>query len=290
MLACAGLPAHAAPFKPSQVSDKANWFAHADLDALRDTKVGQTVMKAVEDKHGARLRAIKRMFSVNPFEDLSSVTLYGSGKHDEGVVLIHGDYDRAHLEDLIAAAKDHETSQHGASTIHSWTDEKKNKPQHGAFYGEDLVVISDHKHLVRHALDVLSGDEPAMTGNAPFPAAPAPVMLGLVNLEGIDVRGKDATLVEKARSARGRIMEKGDHVVMELVIEATNEHDAEHFRKVLDGMLALGLLAHEELAAMEIDSSVAVDRDTFVTARVSVPSERILEFMEHAGHFRKLMN
>ena len=286
----AALPVHATPFKPAQVSGMANWFVHADLDALRSTETGKTLMEAVEAEHGAKLRAIKRMFSLNPLKDLKGITLYGSGEKDEGVVLIRAACDRAHLEDLIAAAKDHETSKHGDATVHSWFDEKKDKPQHGAFHNDDLVIISDHKRLVRHALDVLSGAEPHLEAGHGYGTPPAPVLVGLVNLEGIDVYGHEATLVAKAKSVRARLMERNHRVVMEMTVEAADRAEAARFRKVLDGMIALGELAHDELAAIDLESSVTIDRGTFVTARLSAPNRHVLELIDHADKLKRFMD
>ena len=98
--------AGAAPFKPGRLPANTNWFLHLDFDGLRATDAGKELVARLEEKKGAQFRAIKRMFSLNPLTDLGGVTIAGPGKKDVAVVLIEGRFDRAHIEDIIAAAKD----------------------------------------------------------------------------------------------------------------------------------------------------------------------------------------
>ena len=279
------LTATAAPLQPEQVSSKANWFIHADLDELRTTQVGTTLMEAVEKEHGRQLKAVKRMFSLNPFTDLHGITLYGSGSKDEAVALINATCDREHLEDLIGASKEYETTDHHSNTIHSWKDDK-GKVQHGAFFGESLVVISERKKLVGHALDVLDKRADSMDAMSTKSA----FMFGLVNLDGIDVKGDEAKMFEKAKSLQGRLFEQGDRLHAEIVIEAADKALAQRFQKVLDGIVALGELANEDLAALELGMTTTITDGNKVTATMSVPNNRILELMEEAGELGDLVD
>ena len=175
------LTATAAPLQPNQISEKANWFIHADLDDLRTPKVGTTLMEAIEKEHGRQLKAVKRMFSLNPFTDLHGITLYGNGEKDRAVMLINGTFDRAHVEDLIGASDGYKTSTHQDDTVHTWKD--KQRTQHGAFLGDDLVIISEHKTLVVHALEVLNERKPSMEAGT-FGTSPSAILLGFGRVIG----------------------------------------------------------------------------------------------------------
>lgn len=276
----------ATPLNPDHVPDRANWFLHADLDQLRDTSVGGLMMEEVEKKHGKQLRAVKRMFSLNPFSDLHGVTLWGPGEKDQAAVVIKASFDREHLTDLISAAKDHETSAHHEQTVHSWKDDKEEaKTQHGAFFGEDLVVISEQKQLVLHTLDVLDGRADAM--DTPVATEPASFLLGLASLEDLDIKGDDAELFRKARSLQARFHERNDRLHAELTIEAAAPRDATRFAKVLEGIVALGELGNEKIAGLELEHTVTVKGGTTVHASLSIPSTHVLQAMEEAGALGK---
>jgi hypothetical protein len=279
------IAATAAPFQPGQVSEDANWFLHADLDNLRNTQVGATLMEAIEKEHGRQLKAVKRMFSLNPFTDLHGVTIYGSGEEDEAVALIHATFQRDHLEDLIGASDGYKTTQHHSNTIHTWKDDDK-KVQNGAFFGKDLVIISEHKGLVSDALDVLDKRADGMKALSTQSA----FMFGLINLEGIDIQGDEAKLFEKARSLQGRLFEQDGRLHAELVIEAADNALAKRFQKVLDGIVALGELANEDLASLELGMQTSIKDGTMVTATMSIPNDRMLELMEEAGELGDLVD
>lgn len=288
-VALAVLPAQAGPIKPAQVSKEANWYVHADLDTLRGTEIGKTFMAAIEDKHGPQLKAVKRMFSLNPLTDLHGITLFGNGEKDKAVIVIHGTFDREHVEDLIGASDEHKTSTHQSDTVHTWKDKNKDKLQHGAFFGEDLVIISDHKNFITHTLDVLNGRKPSMDASE-IGTAPVSILLGFANLEGIDIKGDEAKLLEKAQSLQIRFLEKEARLSAELVLKITNREEAIRVQKVLDGMIALGQLANEKLADLGIESAVSVDNGNVVTARLSAPSRNLLELIDQAGKLGKFMD
>jgi hypothetical protein len=286
-LALAALPVLAGPINPDQISGQANWYVHADLDTLRGTEIGKTLMAAVEDEHGRKLKAVKRMFSLNPMTDLHGITLYGNGEKDKAVILINGIFDRAHVEDLIRASDGYKTSTHHEDTVHTWKD--KEKTQHGAFFGDDLVIMSEHKMLVVHALEVLNGRKPSMDAGT-FGTSPSAILLGFANLEGIDIKGDEAKLLEKARALRIRFFEQGERLHAELVIHAANNDDAVRIRKVLDGMVALGQLDNEDLEELGIELVTSVEEDTDVTARLSAPSRNLLKLVDQAGKLDKFMD
>lgn len=281
----ATLSLQASPFKPSQISNQANWFVHADLDVLRDTSVGKIVMDTIEKEHGAQLKAVKRMFSLNPFTDLHGITLAGSGEKDKAVALIHASFDREHLEDIIGGTDDYSTSESHGNTIHSWKDKDKDKVQFGAFFGEDLIIISEQKDFVQITLDVLTQRSPSLPpdtvrGDSAF-------LLGLANLENLDIQGEEAKLFEKAKALQARFFEKDDRLHAELIIEATNHTEAVRFRKVLDGIVALGELTNDDIAKLQLKTSVSIQNNTQVTATLSVPNTLVLDLLKQAADLQK---
>ena len=281
------LPAAATPLNPDQVPGKASWYLHADLDNLRDTSVGTLLMESVEEKHGKQLRAVKRMFSINPFTDLHGLTLWGPGEKDQAALVVKGSFDREHLTDLISAAKDHETSDHHGQTVHAWADEKKeDKMQYGAFHGDDLIVFSEQRRLVLQTLDVLDGRSDALESASGGESAS--FLLGVANLEDIDIRGDDAHIFSKVRSLQARFHEEEERLHCEIKMTTTSNEEAKRFAKVLEGIVALGELTNENIANLDLASNIAVKDDTTVHASMSIPSEHLLEAMKEAGALGEL--
>ena len=152
-------PLRAGELAPAEIPSNAEWLLHADLDAMRASETGKAVFAEIETKHGDKLRAFKRMFSLHPVTDLRDVTLYGDGKKDHAVALIDGSFDKAHMEEVVKAADDYSAGEHSGIIIHTWTD--KGARQHAAFASEGLLVFSRQEGLLKAALDTVKGNVPA---------------------------------------------------------------------------------------------------------------------------------
>ena len=270
--------AQATPFTPDEVPAKANWFAHADLDTLRGTKIGSQIVAKIEDEHGAQLRAVKRMFSLNPVTDLQGITLWGTGEKDKGAVIIRGEFDPEHLTDLIAGAQDYESWEHEGTTIHTWRDEKKDEIQFGSFPSSNVVVISGQKSFVIETVDVFGGRADALESG--FESSETVFALGVANLEEMDVEGEESQMLEKAKTLRLRLFEDSEQMHAELTVEVLENQHATRLKRVLEGIIALGELSNDELAGMKLDSKVSVSDGTTVTASLSVPHDKMMKLLE----------
>jgi len=278
------LGTQATPLEPAQIPKEANWFVHADLDKLRESSAGQLVVGAIEEKHGNQLKAVKRIFSINPFTDLHAITLWGNGEKDQAAALVRATFDREHLTDLIGAADDHQTSNHHDDVVHTWTDKKKTN--FGAFVGRDLIVFSEQKNLVLLSLDVLARRSDATEKASP--AGPASFLLGFANLDGIEIKGDEAKLLQQVKSLQVRFFERDTRLHAAIDLEAADPDKASRFAKVLDGIVALGQLTNEDIANLNLNTEVSVKDGNTVQATLSIPSDLILNAIKEAGDLGNL--
>ena len=71
------LPASAGSLKKNWVSAKAQWVAHIDMDAARESSIGKFLIEH-RDELDIDCGAMEEM-GINPIEDIYSVTLSGAG-------------------------------------------------------------------------------------------------------------------------------------------------------------------------------------------------------------------
>lgn len=276
----------AAEFNPAHVSSDAKWWLHADLEAARGTEMGKRVVSVVEDKQGAQLRALKRMFSLNPLTDLKGITLYGDGRADHAVVLIHGKFDRAHLEDLVAAGDDYSSEEKDGTTIHSWTD--KGKRQHAFFAQNDLLVFSHFPDLLNVAMTTLKSQ-----GMAPDPfvsaGSGAPFLVGSAMLSEVEMKGDESELLGHAEVLKIALAEAGGRMEGRMLIDTADRADGERFRKIMEGMIALGELGNAALrdADMQFEARGENGGRT-VRSTLSMPSADMIAMMEADGAFDRI--
>ena len=275
-------PLHAAPLDPAQIPAAAKWLVHADIEAMRASETGKTVFTRIEADHGAQLKAAKRMFSINPIADLNGITLFGDGKPEHAVALIHGNFDRAHLEELVAAAGDYSKDTYSGLTVHTWAD--KGSDQHAAFANDHLLVFSRQESLLHQALDTLKAGSPA--GPDPFFAAEGgrPLIAGSANLADIDLPGDEARLLRIAKSLHVAANENAGRFAIRIGAGTGDATHADRLRRMLDGVIAFAQAGDPKLDGLDLQSSVAVTGDkTGLDASVSLPVNEWVTLIQKAA-------
>jgi hypothetical protein len=275
-------PLHAAPLDPAQIPAAARWLVHADIEAMRASETGKTIFTRIEADHGARLKAAKRMFSINPIADLNGITLFGDGKPEHAVALIQGNFDRAHLEELVAAADDYSKDSYSGLTVHSWED--KGSDQHAAFANDHLLVFSRQESLLHQALDTLKAGSPADTD--PFFAAEGgrPLIAGSANLAGIDLPGDEARLLRMAKSLHLAANENAGRFTIRIGAGTGDPANADRLRRMLDGVIAFAQAGDPKLDGLDLQSNVAVTGDkSGLDASVSLPVNEWITLMQKAA-------
>lgn len=278
-------PLTAGELTPSQVPAAAKWLLHADLEAMRSSETGKTVFEFIESEHGAKLVAIKRMFSLHLINDLRDVTLLGDGKKDHAVVLFDGTFDRAHIEDVLKAADDYSESSHAGFTIHSWKD--KGKSQHAAFAAQDLLVFSLQDELLRHELDVLKGNAPALEIPI-FPSDGSKPLIAIgAKLADIDMPGDTARILRNANLMTISAHEDGGRFSIRMGAVATDASRANRLRRILDGVVALAETRVEALTTEGFQCDITATDKPGVAAAVSLPLPEWLTLMKKMAAKKK---
>ncbi|QJE97689.1 hypothetical protein [Luteolibacter luteus] len=281
-LAALAAPLHAAPLDPAQIPAAAKWLVHADIEAMRASETGKAIFTRIETDHGAQLKAAKRMFSINPIADLNGITLFGDGKPEHAVALIHGNFDRTHLEELVAAADDYSKGTYSDLTVHNWED--KGSQQHAAFANDHLLVFSRQESLLHQALDTLKAGSSADPD--PFFAAEGgkPLLAGSANLSGIDLPGDEARLLRMAKSLHLAANENAGRFTIRVGANTEDATQADRLRRMLDGVVAFAQAGDAKLDGLDLQSNVAVTGDkTGLDASVSLPVNEWITVMEKAA-------
>jgi len=283
MTAAVATAAWAGPFNPADVPAEAAWFAHVDVDQLKATQVGKSVMEQLTtgeaDKKFAALQAV---FNFDPRKDLSGLTVCGTG--NKSYALLRGKFDAERLVTLLRANEAYQATTQEGYTVHSWLDENKAKKKgpdkarmFGAFHASGAIVISEEAGVLTHALAVLDGKKPASAFKAPTPSGTVPFMVGTVSdLSGTDPKN---AVLKLARGGTVILGEDGDRVKGRLAIETTDSATASNLLKVAEGMRSALLLNTEKdprAAKLAGSASVALEGQT-VSVQLDFPASEIAQ-------------
>lgn len=271
-------PLCAGELSPAQVPSTAKWLLHADLDAMRSSETGKAVFSRIEAEHGAKLRALKRMFSLHLINDLRDITLFGDGLKDHAVVLFDGTFDQAHIEDVLKAADGYSGTSHEGIAVHSWTD--KGKPQNAAFAKPDLLVFSPQRDLLYKQLDALKANAPG-TEN-PLLSAPGsrPLIAAAARLAEMEMPEDSARVLRQIGLMKLSAHEEGGRFSIKMNAATPNPKRANSLRRILDGIVALSEIGNPDLASSDFQSAIDTTDQPGVNAAVSLPVAQWLSLME----------
>ena len=223
----------AGALNPSQVSADAKWLLHYDADAAKSSEVGEHLMDKMSDLDERRLRAVKRLLSINPVEDVKSITLYGtSARPEDAVLVVRVDHDADHVADLIAAAPNYSSESIGNSVMH--------KLECGRGHAAHIVLVDD-KYLVasatpgaaRSAVGLISGKGKGMDK---VDVAKGQMFVAWANIKELEMRGR-SKMAKEVTSVKYSFGEKGDSIGWHMALGMSNEATAKMVKSMADGML-----------------------------------------------------
>jgi hypothetical protein len=276
----------AAELVPSRIPASAKWTLHLDLDAMRGSETGKAVFARIEADHGVKLQALKRISSVHLVNDLHDITLFGDGKPEHAVALVHGNFDQAHMVDVVKASDDYSEETYAGFTIRSWKDKKKS--QHAAFASDGLLVFSRQEDSLKLELDVLKASTPA-TADPVFTAnGGKPLIAATANLAKIELPADASKILRLASVLRIAANETNGRFSIHMGAESADPKHANRLRRMLDGILALAEAGNPKLGEADFQSEVAATHDKpGVNVALSVPVPAWLELMNDAAEKKK---
>ncbi|MES2660121.1 MAG: hypothetical protein V4689_15975 [Verrucomicrobiota bacterium] len=276
----------AAELVSSQIPASAKWVLHLDMDAMRGSMTGIAVLAKIQADHGAKLQAFKRISSVHLVNDLQGITLFGDGKPEHAVALVHGKFDQAHMVDVVKASDDYSEETHAGFTIHSWKDKKAS--QNAAFANDNLLVFSRQEDALKQELDTLKANTPA-TADPVFTAnGGKPIIAATANLAKIELPADASKILRLASVLRLAAGESNGRFSIHMGAESADPKHANRLRRMLDGILALAEAGNPKLGEADFQSEVVATQDKpGVNVALSLPVPTWLGILNDAAEKKK---
>ncbi len=284
------LSAYGAPLQRADVIRDPLWVLHFDLDALRQTVVGQYILSEMETVEARqKLAAFQAIFGMDLRRDVHGITVYSATKAEQdGVALVYAEFDPGRLTVLAQGAKGYRATTHREHTIHSWIDEKKrakasgNPRTYAAIRGR-VIVFGQKESRVVEALDVLDGITPNLTANLRF----AQLGQGGAVLEGAAARielsetDPNAAVLKQTQAARLSISENQRVVHVALTLDTESDEVAEHLQTVGRGLIGLMALQRDKPESQKLAQGLRVERTgAAVTANLVLPADDVVAIMK----------
>ena len=286
------LPASAGSLKNNWVSAKAQWVAHIDMDAARESSIGKFLIEH-RDELDIDFGEMEEM-GINPIEDIDSVTLYGVGDpENEGVIIVQMNDS---IDRLIEKAKEHaddfEEIEVDGIKMYSIDDGENFIHVHKGREGRRTVIITGATDRLIHAINVIEGDarslddvdSPALRGSPKKGAICYAQAAGLPWLHDND--NPASQVVKLAKQITFQVGEYQEEAFATLSLKTTKEEDASNITGILNGVISLGrMLASQkdsDLAELSqlLDAVKISSKGNGIKISVSFAAKELLEHVQ----------
>ena len=277
----------------NEVSREANWIVHADLESFNKSRIGKLVRaELVSQPDEEKLKSFATVYSFHPIDDVRDVTVYGRGQDKEkAVALIDGRFEEEKLIAVVRMNAEHKEIPYGDIKLHRWLHEEKKKGEvktqmmYGGILKGRLVVMSSGLDAVKQAVDVMKGSAENAAGRSFNLEAQATsgvffqaMATGVGEIVG---QQQGAAVLRKTDELGLAIGENEDKVYCSLGLSAKTAVVAQNVKKMLDGLIALALLAGEDkpkLAEFAGHLKPSCEGNT-VRLRFEMDSQSVFDFL-----------
>jgi hypothetical protein len=293
-VAAAGLagPAIAGPLNKSYVPRDVQWVVHVDLEGAMASTIGQFVVTNHDELELGQLDQVKGQIGIDPFTDIKSVTVYGTGQDcEQGVAVIEA---TNAIEKLVEHARTHDKSfgqsKAGKDTIYSWSEHGTSR--YGvirAGKGEDdrLVVVASEKERLLNGLGVIDGKGETLADVTTGVLSRTPKRGSIVFAAGSDLGAAEAMPFKQADAIALDIGEANHEMFANMVIVPKKAEDATNLLHIMQGAVAMASMwaqsdpSLSELSALTRQISFSAEGGQ-VAVKFRYPSEKLLKAMQEA--------
>jgi hypothetical protein len=294
----------ALPLEKGVVPNDAKWLIHLDVDNLRDSKVGQTLINEILAEPLAKLKTEMKVDGQLILQKLHSVTAFGNnfeaGPKADGVLLLSGEEDLQKIvEGLLAAQMLQDTNspikkvQQDGFAVYSMQDQVFLSPRVAG-----QIVVSKSREQLEAIRNHLTGKAKAPNAGKAFSdyAHVPNAFFFLAVAEGFNEKAAlppQARILKMAEGARIVLGEKADLLFVNLALKAKDSEIIQQIRQVLEGMTALVALGQSEnKELMELMQGTKVSStDKTVTVNIEYPLAKAMAHLNDVTkHVHKALN
>ena len=238
------------------VSSDARWLVHVDVQAA----VGSMLFQLIREHHEMQedfdldeLDEFREEFGLDPFKDVLSVTVWGTGKSErEAVVIVETTAAIDNLLPRLSEVDHYRPIQVGTYAVHSFGEEDDDEQVFAYLHeargsARRTVVLAHDREMLVRGIDTLVGHAPnlAQATNPVLRVSPQPGSFVLLAADGISELAHMDPTSQIAKLAQGVVFELGEQneaVFASLTIQAEDEAKARQITDVLRGVVALASL------------------------------------------------
>jgi hypothetical protein len=270
------------------------WLMHIDVETFFEGRIGQWTKGVMESpKAAGKLELFTAMTGMDPAADLKAITLTGSGPDREDALMwIEGSFDKERLLTLARAAEGYGEELVGDVTIYSWIDPRKVVERFACVIDDDLLVMGSDPQRLEMAIAAASDPEKGLKDGRFDPGIFPDGAIAFALADGIEDWGPlpaKAAMMQNMTGMSMVVKEQDGNLVMNVLLDAEQEEQAQSMLAIAKGMIGLGTLSERMDPKMkEMLNDIIITQDgVTVEINASFPLDQVEAIME-AKHKAKL--
>jgi len=246
-------PARAAGIVPGDVSAEAKWLLHIDLDALRDSKIGEHVRAHALESGRVKqeLEKVHDELGIDVEKDVHGATLYGADfAQHSGVLILYAAADKEKVVRYLSDKPDFTASKtDNGIDLYTWQANAgagNKKAVWAAFPKAGVGVLADSAEPVKAALAVIGGKGGLSSSSPLLGDAPKGTILrgALVGVAAqLPIQSPLAKQIDDIHLAIG---ESDGEDFVKIKVHATNGEAATQMKSLADGFAGMLRLQSDE--------------------------------------------
>ncbi len=285
----------AGPLDRKDVTADPALLAHVDIDALKTTSVGKTILADPDVQ--TKLDGVDAAFNFDLRKDLHGFTIYTTTEHPQAPALIvYADFDPERLIRLAKTFPGYEAETNGGRVLHSWNNDKKNDDDspriHAAIVGH-RVVFGKNEDAVTHALDVIDGKADSFKNEKlllPKESGDLVVIEGCLHKFDVGDSNPASAVFQQSKTVRFQLAESGEKVGAKVSFQAKDEDAATQVAAMVNGLLALVRIQKDngDPNLLKLANAIEVKQDgSTVTLSLSEPSADLVQMIKKGAEEKK---
>ncbi len=253
LLMLASSAVFAGPIQKEQIPAGVKWVAHADVETMVKSQMGQFLLKkANAEGLQEKMNEFSKTFGFDPVKDLKSVTAFGTDFTEEtGLLSFTGAFNKDTIVTLLQANPTFKASKYGELDMYQWgdTDKKSGKAiiLYGCFYGNTMALVSRSEEMVKLAVDTLGKKKDSLAKVDTLPSLGKAEAGAFIVAAGEDFPANpndpgSAAIVKKVQAANIQFGETDKSVFARVTMTTRTAKDANEINSILQGLLAMGAM------------------------------------------------
>ncbi len=278
------LSAKSATLPANMVPGNAKWVLHLDVKQFLSTKLSDMLKKNYMGDFDEHMQKLSAEFKFDPFNDTTGITVFGTDKGDENLVVCWaGKFDKPHLLSLLAKAPGYKTLKYGKFTLHNWE-----KEQFGVFVNTGMLMWARNESAIKNALDTFRGKKKNMTASSlmsQMKDIPGDAFLRAAanNIAALADDDEASMILKNTGMALFIAMERNENLKLNLRLTTDTPETAKNIEQIVNGFMGMAKMQKESKDPWWdlLDNLKTKLKGNILQFELTYPSKALLAMLEH---------